>query len=87
MMMRVVRKSADEMGERKRRVEADEEAILSAEAPAVGQAAASSGFLVGRELGEEALRSRELNDEVARLVSEDPDGTAELLRRWMEEPA
>lgn len=87
MMMRVVRKSADEMGERKRRMESEEETILSADSPAVGQAAASTGFLVGRELGEDALRSRELNEEVARLVEEDPDGTAELLRRWMEEPA
>ncbi len=91
MMMRIVRGSAEAMAGRgpKRDAAAAEEAeqLLAGGAQAVGRASASSGFLVGRELGEDALRAQELSSEVARMVEEDPEGAAELIRKWIEEPA
>jgi len=91
MMMRIVRGSAEALTGTQSRVDAaaaeEAEQFLSGGAQAVGKASASSGFLIGRELGEEALRAQELNSEVARMVEEDPEGAAELIRRWIEDPA
>ena len=92
MMMRVVRKSSRVVGRRAPRPAVgqealEEEPILSAGPHPVGQAATSEGFLVGHEIDEEALRDRELNEEVAKLVDEDPEGAADLLRRWIQDSA
>jgi flagellar biosynthesis/type III secretory pathway M-ring protein FliF/YscJ len=50
----------------------------------VGQAAASDGMLVGREVDDETLRYRELTTEVGRLVEDDPEAAAEMIRGWMD---
>ena len=49
------------------------------------QATPSDGFLVGKEVDDDVLRYQELTGEVAKLVGDDPEGTADMLRRWMEE--
>lgn len=91
MMMRIARKSpsvlspavvSEDAGE----PESGDEPFLSTGAQAVGQASAAEGFLMGKEVGEEVLRAQELGAEVSKLVTEDPQGTADILRRWMEEP-
>ncbi len=89
MMMRIVRGSAEAMtGSAAADLGAPEtEQMFTAGGHAVGQAAATSGVLVGRELGEEALKAQELKSEVARMVEEDPQGAADLIRKWIEEPA
>ncbi len=89
MMMRVVKKSSQAVGKRAPSQSIGEdspeyETILSAGPHPVGQAAASEGFLVGKELDERTLQDKELNDEVARLVGDDIDGAADLIRRWVD---
>ncbi|MCH8966647.1 MAG: hypothetical protein IID43_03130, partial [Planctomycetes bacterium] len=90
MMMRVVRKSSEALGPGKSgnvlAEEPLEEEQMLAGSPPVGEAPMTEGFLVGRELGEDALRSQELNAEVTRMVDEDPDGSADLIRRWIQDP-
>ncbi|MCH7807676.1 MAG: hypothetical protein IIB60_00505 [Planctomycetes bacterium] len=90
MMMRVVRKSSEALGPGKSGKvlveEPLEEEQMLAGSPPVGEAPMTEGFLVGRELGEDALRSQELNAEVTRMVEEDPDGSADLIRRWIQDP-
>ena len=51
----------------------------------VGKAAVSDSLLVAREVDDETLRYQELGEEVAKLVEADPEGAAELIRRWMED--
>jgi flagellar biosynthesis/type III secretory pathway M-ring protein FliF/YscJ len=90
MMMRVVRKSSQAAGRRAPRGEGadvppEEEQMLTVGPHAVGQAAASEGFLVGKELDEGTLRDQELKVEVAKMVQDDPEGAADLIRRWIEE--
>jgi len=91
MMMRIARNSpsdlasvviSEEVGE----PESGEEPFLSTGTQAVGQASAAEGFLMGKEVGEDVLRAQELGAEVSKLVTEDPQGTADILRRWMKEP-
>jgi len=52
----------------------------------VGQAEISEGFLVGKEVDEKVLHNKELDEQVSRLVDDDPEGVADLLRRWVEQP-
>lgn len=59
--------------------------VLTVGPGTVGQAEASEGFLSGKEVDEETLRYQELGAEVSRLAEGDPQGTAELIRRWMNE--
>lgn len=49
----------------------------------VGMAEPTFGSsLEGREVDEATLRSEEMTRQVARLVNENPEGVAELVRRW-----
>lgn len=89
MMMRIVRsgtalpQAATETPSRP--VALEDEPLLAAGSTAVGKAGRSESLLVGREVDDETLRYQELNEEVARLVEADPEGAAELIRRWMDE--
>lgn len=92
MMMRVVRASsvalavkgrgADEVGDD---LEGDSEAVLAVGPRTIGTVEASDSLLTGREVDEETLRFQEMGDEVDKVVEQDPDGAAELLRRWIGE--
>lgn len=90
MMMRIVRKSS-EMTQARLRASVtreqftDEEPILRVGSTAVGQAEPSEGLLSAREVDPASLHSQELGREVSKLVEQDPEGTAELIRRWIEE--
>ena len=50
----------------------------------VGQAEVSESLLTGKEVDAGTLRNQELAREVSKMVEDDPAGTAELLRRWIE---
>jgi len=85
-MMRMVRRAAT-IPAKFTMPEADsaEEPILAAGTSTIGQAAASETMLTGREVDDETLRYQELGNEVSKLVEADPDGAAQLIRRWMED--
>jgi len=66
---------------------ATQEPILSSGAAPIGQAVVSSdSVLTAREVDDDTLRYQELGEEVSKLVESDPEGTAALIRRWVEEP-
>ncbi len=44
----------------------------------------TEGFLEGQEVDEDTLRVRNLSEQVSRMVEEDPETAADLLRRWVE---
>jgi len=89
MVMRVVKKSGGGESVRRRWKASEEvatgDAPLVGETETVGQALASEGLLVGKELDPETLRHRELGHEVSKLVENDPAGAADLMRRWIQE--
>ncbi len=90
MMMRIVRKAAPAAGAGQPAVsEAAEssgpEPELSVPSRPIGRAAASETFLMGREVDDETLRYQELGTEVSKLVEADPEGAAQLIRRWVED--
>ena len=63
-----------------------EEPMLTVGSQTIGKALVSSdSVLTGREVDEDTLRYQELGEEVSKLVESDPEGTAALLRRWVEE--
>ena len=89
MMMRVVGKSSEVMGKRKpvgfeAKADLEHEPILSAGAKAVGQAELSESVLTAKEVDEATVRFDELGEEVSKMVEDDPEGAANLIRRWME---
>lgn len=64
----------------------ENEPTLNVGAQTIGQALVSSeSVLTGREVDDDTLRFQELGEEVSKLVESDPQGTAALLRRWVEE--
>lgn len=87
MMMRIVRKAAPAAGGGQSAKPESEvtgpEPILTVPYGPVGQAAASETFLTGREVDDETLRYQELGTEVSKLVEADPEGAAQLIRRWV----
>lgn len=89
MMTRIAKKATPphQPAKRKAKVEEEdiEEPILTIESHPVGQANASESMLVGREVDDETLRYQELGTEVSRMVDEDPENAAQLLRRWIDE--
>ena len=92
MMMRVVRASSVAAAVKKRTVdesrddvEGDSEALLAVGPRTIGTVEASDSLLTGREVDEETLRYQEMGEEVGKVVEQDPDGAAELLRRWIGE--
>lgn len=89
MMTRIAKKATPPQQSTKRRTKVEEEdheePILTIESHPVGQANASESMLVGREVDDETLRYQELGSEVSRMVDEDPENAAQLLRRWIDE--
>ncbi|UCC28930.1 MAG: hypothetical protein JSU86_12090 [Phycisphaerales bacterium] len=90
LMMRMVRKSS-EMAAPHRRLAAGrgkpyvEEPVLGVGVAPVGQAEVMKGMLAGKEVDATTLRYQDLAREVSKMVEEDPAGTAELIRRWVQE--
>ncbi len=93
MMMRIVRKSAANMPPipedptADQDLEEDEESdeVLAVGAGAVGQAQLGDSFLTAKELDDEMLHEIQMTSEVARMVEEDPEGAAGLLKTWIVE--
>jgi len=88
MMLRIAKSAAPTV----RRAEASHEELHASDEPLltvgsypVGQAEASGSLLTGQEVDGEALRFQELGEEVSSLIKEDPEGTANLIRRWVED--
>lgn len=92
LMTRMVRRSSETVAMSRRRhrpppsAPDDEELPLAVGPGAVGQAQASESMLTGKELDPDTLRFQELGREVSKMVDSDPEGTADLIRRWIEEP-
>jgi flagellar biosynthesis/type III secretory pathway M-ring protein FliF/YscJ len=92
MMMMMVRKTTNAVrktlptseGDSNSFAAAADEVLAVAGGP-VGRAEASEGFLVGREVDQETLQNKQLDEQVARMVDDDPAGVADLLRRWVEQ--
>lgn len=63
-----------------------EEQVLTVGRQPVGQAEVSGSLLTGQEVDDETLRYQELGREVSKLVEDDPESTAQLIRRWIQEP-
>jgi flagellar biosynthesis/type III secretory pathway M-ring protein FliF/YscJ len=61
-----------------------EEPLLTVGSYPVGQAETAGSILTGQEVDGEALRFQELGEEVSSLIKEDPEGAAQLIRRWMD---
>ncbi len=90
MMTRMARKSAEALDARRPRPgefaeDAAEEVPLTVPAASVGQAQVSGSLLTGKEVDPESLRYQELGTEVTKMVERDPQGAAELIRRWVTE--
>ncbi len=90
MMMRVVRKSTESFGTPRRLMSADtvteeEEIAMSVGSSAVGQAEVSESMLTGKEVDPETLRFQEIGKEVSQMVEDDPAGSADLIRRWLDD--
>jgi hypothetical protein len=87
MMMRVVRKSSESLGTRRRlmsvETEPEEEIVMSVGSSAVGKAEVSESMLTGKEVDPETLRFQEIGKEVSQMVENDPAGSADLIRRWL----
>ncbi|MHC4064147.1 MAG: flagellar M-ring protein FliF C-terminal domain-containing protein [Planctomycetota bacterium] len=52
--------------------------------PPLSHAELSEGFLVGQEVDEDTLRVKNLGEQVSRMVEENPETAADLIRRWVE---
>ena len=93
MMMRIVRKSAAHMppipvdSTSDEELEEDEESdeILAVGTGAVGQAQRGDSFLTAKELDEDMLHEIQITSEVSRMVEDDPEAAAELLKSWIVE--
>ena len=90
MMMRIVRKSTEIMAKERQASgdlsdSADETISLKVGSEAVGQAETSGSLLAGQEIDPESLRFQEIRQEVSKMAREDPTGSADLIRRWVQE--
>ncbi len=57
--------------------------VLEADVGPVGEAETTDGFLEGIEVDEETVRSKQMADQVANMVREDPAVAANLIKRWI----
>ncbi len=51
---------------------------------AVGKAGSPDAFLIAQETDENSIRTRQISKQVSDLINDDPDGAAQLVRRWIE---
>ena len=49
----------------------------------IGEADASEGALVGLEIGDDAMRGRQLLEQVSSMVQSDPESASRLIGRWI----
>ena len=82
MMVRLVRKSARVVDGLPLKVTAD---VEPEEPRPLDSAEATEGYLVGQEVDEDTVRYQNLSQQVSKMVEEDPQGAAELIRQWMSE--
>jgi flagellar biosynthesis/type III secretory pathway M-ring protein FliF/YscJ len=61
----------------------EEEIVMSVGSSAVGKAEVSESMLTGKEVDPETLRFQEIGKEVSQMVENDPAGSADLIRRWL----
>ncbi|MCG3129754.1 MAG: hypothetical protein FLDDKLPJ_00489 [Phycisphaerae bacterium] len=91
IMARIAKKSAAlaaQGSEISRRGDEGLDALVAEEtAEVLGTAEFSEEALEGKEVSPETLKSRNLVAQVSKLVEKDPHGSAELLRRWVQEQA
>ncbi|GMU36563.1 MAG: hypothetical protein HS102_10900 [Planctomycetia bacterium] len=89
IMARIAKKSAAlaaQGSETSRRGGDGLDALVAEEtAEVLGTAEFSEEALEGKEVSPETLKSRNLVAQVSKLVEKDPHGSAELLRRWVQE--
>jgi hypothetical protein len=52
--------------------------------PTIGDAAATSGVLEGKEVDEATIRVQQMSAQVARMVKDDTAAAARLLQRWVD---
>ncbi|MCP4250802.1 MAG: hypothetical protein GY778_27505, partial [bacterium] len=83
MMVMLVRKSARTTAGLLPKPPAQEEEDREVAAP-LQEVGLTEGFLEGQEVDESTLRVRNLSDQVSRMVEDDPETAADLLRRWVE---
>jgi flagellar biosynthesis/type III secretory pathway M-ring protein FliF/YscJ len=60
------------------------EEVLTVGSGAVGQAEVSEAFLTGHEVDDETLRYKQLGEQVTKMVEQNPESAADLIRRWVE---
>jgi flagellar biosynthesis/type III secretory pathway M-ring protein FliF/YscJ len=63
---------------------AGEDGIIHLPGGVVGDAEMPDGMLMGQEVNEDALRFKQLGEQVSRMVDENPQIAADLLKRWVE---
>ncbi len=51
---------------------------------AIGKAGSPDAFLIAQETDESSIRTRQISKQVSDLINDDPDGAAQLVRRWIE---
>ncbi|MCZ6654086.1 MAG: hypothetical protein O7D91_13810, partial [Planctomycetota bacterium] len=51
---------------------------------AVGKAGSPDASLIAQETDEDSIRTRQISKQVSDLINDDPDGAAQLVRRWIE---
>ncbi len=81
MMLRLVRKSGRTIDMLP--PQAGREAEGTEQDSPLDRADLTEGFLVGQEVDEDTLRFRNLSEQVSKMVDDDPDTAADLVRRWM----
>lgn len=89
MVMRLARQASESVAKRSDlTAEPDtdgDDTILEVGSAPIGQAEVSEGALTGKEVDPETLRYQELGTEVSKMINDDPTGTADLIRRWLNE--
>ena len=90
LLSRVVRRLTEASAAARRSVLKDAAAIgdenaLAVEDGMIGQAETSESWLAGHEVDADTLRFQELGQEVSKMVKDDPEGTADLVRRWIQD--
>jgi flagellar biosynthesis/type III secretory pathway M-ring protein FliF/YscJ len=69
---------------RKREQEAGVEAMSVFE-PTIGEASENEHLLTGREVDDASLRTQQVVEQVSELVQKDPDASAAILKRWIDQ--
>ncbi len=57
---------------------------LTVDAGPIGKAGAPDAFLIAQETDESSIRARQIAQQVSDLINDDPEGAAQLVRRWID---